>query len=258
MTTLHDISLKVAQLVTDVLDGVATAGAATSLTDTNNLIQNNQYWDRGSLWIRSGNHTGKVLSVTGFISNKLNFATLGATPIAAGDRYSVARSAYPWNQIVSAIRQALDETHAEGDDNSHIGDGEILELVLPVGVWDVKRIEFERPGYQRRIPSHHYQIKDQTLRFDYGYAPCNGDIVHIIWRDTHPELTSYSTEISEEINLEWLKNKAAEVLLYWGAAQYSKNPEYMIEERMNRVMNNLKGKMPRYDGPDFEIHTAGG
>jgi len=258
MTTLADISLKVAQQVTDVLDGAATAGAATSLTDTVNLTQNNQYWDRGTIWIQSGTHAGKVLIVTGHAGNKLSFATIG-TAIAVGNLFSVIRFSYPWRQIVSAIRQALETTHVTGEDASLIGDNETLNFILPVGVYDIKRVELERPevpGYQP--PSHHWREINGELKFDFGYAPVADDIIHIFYRDQHPALTVYSTVISDEINLEWLKYKAAANLLMWGAGQYGKNPEYLIEERMNIALNNLKGKMARRDGPDIELKTGGG
>jgi hypothetical protein len=259
MTTLADISLKVVQQVTDVLDGAATAGAVTSLTDTVNLVQDNQYWDKGSLWIRSGAHSGKVIAVTGYAGSKLTFASLGATPIAAGDLYSVMRFSYPWHQVVSAIRQALENTHVTGENTSLVGDGTTLNFSLPVDVYDIKRVELERPsaaGYQP--PSHHWREAGGKLRFDYGYAPVDDDIIHIFYRDQHAALTTYASAISDEIDQEWLKYKAAAILLMWGAGQYGKNPDYLIEERMNMALNSLKGKMARRDGPDIELKTAGG
>ena len=41
MTTLAQIALRVARLVTDVTDGIATAGDTISLTDTTRLTQQN-------------------------------------------------------------------------------------------------------------------------------------------------------------------------------------------------------------------------
>lgn len=258
MTTVHDISLKVAGLVTDVLHGTATAGTNTSLTDSNALTQNNAYWGHGVLWIKSGTHAGKVVTVTGFSGNKLTFGSLG-TAIAAGDRYAVARAVYPWEQYINAIQQALDETHITGDDNSLIGDGETLEFVLPDGVYDIKGVEFETPTdpYRGMVVSHHWKEKNGELKFDYGYAPRADDIIHVLYRDQHEELTGYATVISDEINERWLVYKAAEKLLIWGASQYGKNPEYLIEERMNIVLTANKGRLPRRDAPDFVMHTAG-
>lgn len=255
MTTLADIALKVAREVTDVMDGVATAGAVTSLTDTTNLIQPNQYWDRGTVFIKSGAHIGKALAITGYASNKITFATLGATPISAADRYAVMRGVFPWYQVISAITQALDTTHITGDDATLTGDGSTLDFTLPADVFNVKRVQFGRDT--DRLISNHWREVNGILRFDSGYAPVNGDVIHIIYRAPHAELSAYSDTISNEINLEWLKYKAAEQLLWWAIGVYGNAQEYHIEEKMNKIIANLKGKYARHDAPDFVMNTTG-
>lgn len=371
MTTVYDISLKVAKEVTDVLEGVATQGATTYLKDTNNLTQRNSYFDRGSLWIKSGTHASKVLPITGHLPNKLTFAALAsalcvqqvetatvvgsvtgdgnatviitaanmpnspktlsvavlnldnaaavATKIraamnadadvtgvftvggtgadisltsivalandttlsisidngsctgltaaptstnttagVAGPRYAVIRSTYPWSVIVSKIQDALDETYVTGEDYSLVGDGTTLEFTLPTGVKDVKYVEIEDTSIPRRSISTHCRERLGKLRFDYGYAPEDDYVIHVFYKKTHDELTAYSTTISDEIDLEWLRYKAAEQLLWWAHNEYKGNPELGIDERMTKVVNALKGRYPRRDGPDFVIHTAGG
>lgn len=255
MTTAADIALKVAREVTDVMDGAATAGATTSITDTNTLRQPNQYWDVGTVWIRSGTHAGKALPILGYSGSKISFASLGAVAVAAGDRYSVIRGAYPFGQIMTAIQQALDETHVTGVDHSLTGDGTTLDFTLPTGVYDLKRVQFKRDDVW--LLSTHWHEMSGVMRFDYGYAPTDEDEIYIYYRDQHPDLTAYSTTISDEISVEWLKYKAAEHLLWWGLSIYGGQQEYRIEERMNRVLTGLKGKMPRRDAPDFVVNTAG-
>jgi hypothetical protein len=260
MTTLADMALKVAREVTDVMDGAATAGAATSLTDTTSLTQPNGHWDLGTLFIRSGTHSGKVLAVTGYAASKLTFASLGATPIAAATRYAVMRGAYPFYQIITAIMQALDtpSAHVTGEDYALVGDGETLEFTLPAGVYNVKRVQFERAAYGiERMHSTHWREINGKLRFDDGYPPVDDDIIHVYYRKAHTELTTYSDIISDEINTEWLRYKAAEQLLWWGIGVYGGSQEYRLEERMNKVMTALKGKQARRDGPDIVVHTAG-
>ena len=258
MTTLADITLKVAEQITDVLYGSATAGSTTSLTDTWNLIQNNQYWDKGTLWIRTGVHAGKVLLVTGFTASKLSFASLGATPISAADEFAVIRAWYPWRQIVAAVKQALDSTHVTGEDASLLGDGSTHNFVLPNGVYDVKRVELYMTSETDAVSvSNHWREVNGELKFDYGYAPYKDQVIHIFYRGFHAALSAYSTAISNEIDLEWLKYKAASNLLMWGAGQFGKSPEHLIEERMSMALTALRGKMPRMDGPDIELHTTG-
>lgn len=78
MTTAAEIGLRAARIVTDVMDGTATTGSTNSLTDTVNLIQPNAHWDRGTLFILSGTHSGKVMKVNGYVSNRLSFDPLAS------------------------------------------------------------------------------------------------------------------------------------------------------------------------------------
>jgi len=254
MTTLADIVLRVAREVTDVMEGAATSGAVTSLTDVTNLVQPNQYWDRGTLFIKSGTHAGKALPILGYASNKITFASLGASPVAANDRYSVMRGVYPWNQIATAITQALESTHVTGDDATLTGDGTTLDFTIPAGVHNIKRVQFGRSS--ERLFSTHWREVNGTLRFDAGYAPVSGDVIHIVYRKPHPDLSAYSDIISDEINSEWLKYKAAEQALWWAMGIYGTAQEYRIEERMNKIITALKGKFPRRDAPDFQMNTS--
>jgi hypothetical protein len=371
MTKAFDIALQAIRHVSDILSGTATDGSTVYLKDTNNLVQQNQYFDKGTLWIQSGTHAGKVVKVTGSANNKLtflpltsvlctqqvetatvigtvtgsgnatlvltapgmvnspktisvavlnldtasgvatkirtalnadsdvsNFFTIGGTgaeitlttktaaandasmnmsiangtctgltaaPISAnttagvaGPRYSVVRGAYPWVQMLTCMNMALDETYIEADDGTLEGDGLTLEFTLPADVYDFKRVEFERSGYQDRLKCTHVKERGGKLVFDYGHAPRDNDIIHIIYRTPHGQIGAYSDEINTEINRDWLVLSTARELLYWGAAQYGKKQEYMIEERLNKVLAMLKGKQPRVGGTDFTIKTAGG
>ena len=63
MTTLADATLAVARLCSEVVDGVATGGSATTLIDT--LVTHpNDFWNQGTIWLRSGNNIGKSAVIT--------------------------------------------------------------------------------------------------------------------------------------------------------------------------------------------------
>jgi len=254
MTTVFDISLQVMKQVTDVLEGAATDGATTYLKDTDNLIQTNEWFDRGTLWIKSGTHVGKVLRVTGHASNKLTFTAL-LSAIAAGTRYAVTRHLYPWEQVLTMIQSALDETWVEGEDDSLLGDGETLEFVLPTGVYNILRVEIERENCPR-FTSNHWHEHPGALRFNYGRAPYNDDVLHVFYKANHAEITTYSDEINKEVDRDWLVLTAARDLLFWGASQYGIKTN-MIEDRLNKVLGALKGKNARVHGPNV-IMKAGG
>ena len=93
--------------VTDMLHGSATGGSTTTLIDTGNLDQDNEYWTKGTLWIKSGDHAGKVFQGHRACGQYPHLATVVGA-IAARVRYSVARGLFPWEQQINAIQQALD------------------------------------------------------------------------------------------------------------------------------------------------------
>jgi len=243
----------------DVVEGVATGGSTTTLADTV-LLANypSDHFNNGRLWIKSGAHAGEIYTVTDFTTTTGVVAFAAVTgAIVTGVRYAIARNSYPWDQIVSAIERALASTRVTGLNSTLAGDGTTLEFTLPSGVYDVKRVEFENTGNSRKSISYHWkETHDGKLRFDYGYAPNDGETIHVYYRIAHAELTAYNVAISNEINVEWLKWAAAQELLWWGVSMYGAQVEYRIEERMNKVMQGLKGKSPKRE-IEFQIHNAG-
>lgn len=243
-TTLSDMARRVAREITEVLDGTATAGAATTLTDTLLLTQQNQYWDRGTLWIRSGTHIGKVVVVTGFSAGKLTFPTLTTT--IGTPTYSVARGTFPYPVLQQAVNSALDEIRVTQTDETLAGDGSTLEFTLPAGVAGVERVELDAAGYSPAwpAPSHHWKERGGKIKFDYGFPPGDGDTIRLYYKDYHDALVDYDDTVHEDVNLEWLKWKACEHALYWGIKTYQNAKEYRLEELMNKVLERQKGLLP--------------
>jgi hypothetical protein len=245
MTTVAEISLKVIREAQDVPSGSATGGSTTTLVDASLSTFPDDHFNNGRLWILSGTHAGKVFIITDFVSSTgtVTFATVTGA-IVTGVSYAIARAAYPWDQVVSAINRALETTHITATDSTLAGDGETLNFTLPANVYDIKRIELE-DSLGERTPAHHWKETSTTIRFDYGYAPDDGDTIHLIYRQPHTYLTDYTSAISNEIELDWLKWKAAEELLWWGVSMYGQQVEYRVEERMNKVLKNLANKHPK-------------
>jgi len=178
-----------------------------------------------------------------------------------GPRYAITRGVYPIDQIYGAIQTALDETWVTGEDVSLTGDGETLEFSLPANVNNVRDIWFERPSENNRmgVLSHWDEDKvNGVLRFEEDYPPRDADILHVLYKKPHDEITSYDTMISQEINRQWLVLAAARELLYWGRGMYESKSQLMIDDRINKVMAMLKGKKARNGMPEIMLKPAGG
>lgn len=255
MTTVFDISLKIAREVGDVIEGTATGGSTGTLVDSSLTTHTDDYFNGGTLWIKSGTHAGKVFLVTDYVSGgTASFATVTGA-IVAGVRYAMTRGAYPFDKMVSAIQGALDDTYVEGHDYSLTGDGQMLDFSLPSGVYNVMRVESVTSDGVR-TGSNHWKEVNGVLRFDYGYPPYADDTLHLYYKKAHDELTGYDTTISNEINLDWLRYRAAQELLWWGVGVYGSNIEYRIEERMNKIITELKTRRARTP-INVMMHTGG-
>lgn len=256
---LFQLTLRIARIVTDVLDGIATTGTVSNLADPINLNQPAGYWDRGTLWMLSGSFAGQVIPVETFAASTLNLPTLSVV-IARGDRYALTRHIYPYQVLVSKVNAALDETYVVLDGSPVVditGDGETLTFDLPDGVSRLAKVEIEDSnGFCDPYPSTHWEERDGQIIFGSGYAPWSNHIIHPFYRSTHTPLVNPWDELDPQINGEWLVWKAAEYVLYWGVQVYGEAKEYRIEEILNRVLMKQKGMYPRK--PVMIVKTAGG
>lgn len=256
-TTLADISLQVARSATKVTEGTATSGTATTLTDTRVLTHPAGAFDNGTLWILSGTHVGKVLTITGYMNNKFTFASLGATPIATGDRYAVAGPAVPWEEIRRAVNDALEEYLVEGEDSTLIGDGETLAFDLPAGVYNLSKVLIKDPNNAtKRNKNTHWTEYDGEIRFDNGHAPATDYVIHLFYRTPHAELVDYDDEVDNRVSTEWLKWQATINLLHWMYREYKDDERFGIPTLLERAMLNVKNYR-KYRNPVVKVHTAG-
>lgn len=241
MTTVADIALQVAQEVMDVVQGISTGGSTTTLADTVLLASYpNDHWNNGRLFIKSGLNAGRVLRITDFVTTTgvVTISETLANAILASTTYAIIRNAYPLDRILQAIQRALDGTWVTAENATLTGDGTTTEFTLPAGVSQVLRVENASYG----VAAHCEEIMGK-LRFQQGFAPA-AEAIRVYYKGKHTDITSETVVINPEINATWLKFKASQELLWWGATMYGSQVEYRIEERMNKVIDALKNKSP--------------
>lgn len=175
---------------------------------------------------------------------------------SAGPRYALTGGMYPFEQIMGAIETALDTTYVIEHDDTLEGDGETREFLLPAGVEEIYEVVLENSV--KDSISNHWVMDHGYLKFDYGFDPCDGDVIHIYHKMKHEALTGYDTEISDQINPQWLTLAAAKELLFWGLATYGKKEGQAIEDRLNKVMGAMKGMSARRGSPSLRLKSGGG
>ena len=246
MATLADFTYTVIKQITDVLQSTATEGTATTIVDTAQLTQVAEHWGKGTVWILSGAHAGKVVVVSSYVPNTLTFPTLTTT--VGNPRYGVAGAEFPWVELVKAVNQALSEegVYVLDDDTSLTGDGTTLEFTLPAGVYKIKEvwIKDSLPSPLDRHPSHHWGQLNGKLIFDNNCAPWDNYVIEIIHEIRHPEAGVYSDVIDDEIDLDWLKWKSIENLMLWAIREYGNNPQKQYAQFLQNARDMLLNKRP--------------
>lgn len=256
--TLADLALRVANEITDVIRGTASAGSATTLTDTA-LKYPDGYFTGGTIFFLSGTHAGKYATVTNFSAGVVTFATM--TTSVGTARYAIIDKTFPINDIIKSCNAAIqdDIVKVTGTDQTLTGDGSTVVFTLPTGVEDVKAVEFVDTGTTpyRVTPNHRWKERNGELIFDHGqsyltsdgsyqsiFAPPDDNLIRVIYRKPHAELTTYSDSIDSEINENWLKLRAAEEALKWAIRVKGENPAQRFPQFLQDVREKIAKTRP--------------
>jgi len=230
MTTLADVTLAVARLCAEIADGTATGGSATTVVDTG-ITHPNDFWNNGTIWLRSGNNIGKSAVITDYASASWTwtFATLTLL-CAAGDLYSVCSAAYPRSSLIGAINQALLEMGKVTTKNTSLtGLATTWEYTLPAGVSNLTRVVVGvSPNYSI---NYFWEEVGGKLRFANGYQPQLADEIILYYAGAHAVLALDADVVNAMIPIEQLE---------WLGALYA------MRARINLVGGNdtrLQGKI---------------
>lgn len=297
MTTVFELTLTMMRHVTDVLNGTATDGATTSLTDTRLLTQENEYFRGGTLWIRSGSHAGKAIRVDGHVSQKLTFEALASavctqqveTGTVAGTvtgngnaAVVVTAAAMPnspktvsaemvseWtaSQAAANIRTAL---NADADVKAFFtvgGSGTEVTLTTKIarGNDPTMNLSIDNDTCTGLTPAPtsanttagvagpRYSVTHGAFPLEQMYGAIQAALDET-WVTGHDESLTGDGE-----TLRFTLPAGVRELLFWGRAIYGeKRPTLMIDDRLNKVLNALKGMRARLGLPEVMIKTAGG
>src|SRR3990167_5677525 len=112
--TLFDCTLELARVLGVLTEGVATGGSTSTLIDTVERTEADDYWNGGTAWILY-DAGGLGAAPQGEYAVVSDFANTGGvitlrtaiTQVAAGDRYAVAKKRYPLHLLVQKVNEAI-------------------------------------------------------------------------------------------------------------------------------------------------------
>jgi hypothetical protein len=149
VANLFDLTYQLAVSLGVVNEGTATGGSTTTLIDTVELTQADDFWNLGTVWVTydaagAGAAPQGEYSVVSDFTASSDTATLRSTltaAIAAGDRYAIGRPRYPLSLLTSKINEVLRQIPIQKDDITTVTiAAEQTEYSLPADVWDLKEV----------------------------------------------------------------------------------------------------------------------
>jgi hypothetical protein len=240
MTTLASATLDTAKLLTRVLEGTATGGSATTVVDTGSFDPYpDDWWNNGTIWLRSGNNSGKSAIITDWDQSDETWTFPTLTLLcAANDLYSVAGKLYPRYMLIQAVNAAMQTIGGDDDDyedSSYVTVADQTAYALPAGVYNVKRVLIAGStvspyGYWVH---HLWREMEGYIKFDPGAEIGSaGYRIKLIYNVAPTAVTADTDAILSNIHIDRLKWEAA---LHAAQLRLSDNPEDgQLEQRIEK------------------------
>jgi hypothetical protein len=259
MTTLFDLTYQVARKLNQTIESFFTA----ELVDTFVLQTNypNDWFNLGTLWLlydaggTGAAPQGESRRVSDFVSSTgaLTVATAFSAATAASDRYALATSRYPREQMVAGVNAALANIRVRTEDTTTIDTaGNQSEYTLPttLGQEDIEVwIQTEDDSDDNQwLPLHDWYIEEtgtgtaQKLVFtsqpDYEY-----DVKIVYWLP-HPPLYSDDDEMRASVPIERVVCAAA-----LRCAEWLRDTKNVVDASHLALIQQLAGETAMYRRP---------
>ena len=176
-----------------------------------------------------------MVPVLSFSGNKLTIDDLGST--ISGATYAVARGHFPLRILKMGVNSALAETQRVDLDTS-VSVSDEDSVTLPAWIGEVVGVEIDEDG-DISINTH-YEVIDGVL---YLGSDQSGTL-RIQHLTSYSALSTYSSVVPAEINLEWLRWAALVHILRWGMRALQSDPIFDVNEFMNEAYKRVDRLKP--------------
>jgi hypothetical protein len=180
-TLTFDVLLALALRVGDCFPSVATGGSTTTLVDTA-LTKPDNFYNNGTLFIKSGNNADKALIVRLYDLPTTTFTFDTTLACAAGNIYVAVTKEYSKQLLLNAINLALTEIGSVLKSASLTAVTAQRAYSLTAGTEDIRRVEVDD------APDHFWRVIDSDLVFDDGHTPSSASTITIYYMGEHSEL----------------------------------------------------------------------
>ncbi len=258
--TLFNLTHELARLLGVVAEGVATGGSTTTIADSVERTEANDFWNGGTAWILY-DALGASAAPEGEFSFVSDFALTGGVitlrstltaAVASGDRYAIAGLRYPLQLLTQKVNEVLRTIPIQKDDITTITiASEQTEYSLPADVWDLKQV-----WIQTNVDDTN--DTQPTLLYDYHIQKSatgtanklvlnrqlsDGDILKVVYLADHQTLRAATDKLDDSIHINRVLYDAAVRCLLWykskvGDSDTSVNDLLNLYQGMAAEMNN--------------------
>lgn len=237
--TLFDLTLRVARELGGILEGLATAGDAASLTDDNDLknVFSDDHFNRGTLWLTydaagaGAAPQGEFTRVSDFVGSTgvVSFRDNLTAAVGAGDEYALSNRAYRLDTIIRMVNRVLRGIMVPTDDISTITTAaEQTEYDLPLAVLDpdievwIQGKTSDTNDYKwQRV--HDWYVKETgrgvANKLIFRTQPPQPYLLRLVYNIPHAEMHAASDQLMERIDINRVALAAALECLQWKSAQ---------------------------------------
>lgn len=209
MTTLFQLILDLARLVTDVFEGTATGGDTNTLLDTANTKAANHYLD-GTLWLKLTTVASKKITVHTVGSMDFTPAQTGA--IAAGNAYAAAP--FPRYVLIQAINRSFQDYGrlavqanftATADQQDYDSDDDATLFIKNIIGVEVATSTTSPYYFQPHYRWEQLMVGSKlTLRFDEDTQPDDAYTMRITYLDYHTEMSLDVDVLNQQVDVQRL------------------------------------------------------
>jgi hypothetical protein len=258
--TLFDLTYELARLLGVVSEGVATGGSTTTIADTVERTEANDFWNGGSAWITydaagAGAAPQGEYSFVSDFANSGGILTLRSTltaAVAANDRYAVAGLRYPLQLLIQKVNEVLSTIPIRKDDISTltIVDSQ-TEYSLPSDVWEVKELwlqtNVDDTNDTQPVRIYDWEFRKSATgtanKIILGRQFSADDIVNVVYLTNHQTLRVATDKLDDTIHINRVLYDAAVRCLLWykakvGDSDTSVNDLLNLYQGMAAEMNN--------------------
>lgn len=258
--TLFDITYGLAAKLGVVEEGVATGGSTTTIADSVERDEENDFWNGGTAWI-TYDAGGLGAAPQGEYSYISDYALTGGVitlrstltaATAAGDRYAISRTRYPLSLLIQKVNEAIRNIGPiEVTDISTITTADDkTEYTLPENIFDLREVYLQTnlndTNDYRWVPIRDFRVeKESTGSANTLIIPqyASGYLLKLVYLGYHATLRAATDKLDDSIHIDRVIANAAVGCLLWRKAKVGES-----DTTVNDLLNYMQSVAQQADG----------